>query len=111
MVDTGTYTATLDRFEDTLGTELAVFVVEHDGEAVSQLDLPTDVVPAEGRQPDAVFDLVVTDDRFELSFRAEETTRRAEETQSRFDRLAQRPPTLDESDSEPNAESDREEPQ
>lgn len=99
MVDPGTYTATLDRFEDAPGTELAVFVVERDGEAVAQLDLPTDVVPTEGRQPDAVFDLVVTDSRFELSFRAEETARRTEEAQSRFDRLAQRPPAPDESDS------------
>lgn len=96
MVEPGTYTATLDRFEDAPGAELAVLVVECDGEAVSQLDLPTGVIPHDGRHVDAVFDLVVDADRFELAFRAGETTRRAEATQSRFDRLAQRPPSPDE---------------
>lgn len=96
MVDPGTYTATLDRFEDAPGAELAVLVVERDGEAVSQLDLPIEVIPHEGRHVDAVFHLVVDADRFEIAFHAEETTQRAEAAQSRFDRLAQRPPSPDE---------------
>ncbi len=99
MVDPGTYTATLDRIEDAPGGEWAVFVVERDGEAVSQLDLPVDVVPSEGRRVDAVFDLVVDADRFELAFRDEETARRAEDAQTRFDRLAQRPPATEAGDS------------
>jgi hypothetical protein len=96
MLDPGSYTATLDRFEDAPGVELAVLVVERDGEDPAQLDLPVDVVPAEGRQVDAVFDLVVDAGRFELAFRSEETARRAEAAQARFDRLAQRRPPDDE---------------
>lgn len=93
MVDTGRYTATLDRFEETAHDDLAVLVVERDGDAVAQFDLPTGAIPAEGRHVDAVFDLTVESDRVELVYRAEETTRRAEAAQTRFDRLAQRPPT------------------
>jgi hypothetical protein len=92
MLDAGTYTATLDRFEDTADTVLAVLVVERDGAPVGQLDLPVDVLPEAGRSVDSVFSVVRTDDRFELTYRADETDRRAESTQARFDRLAQRPP-------------------
>ena len=94
MFDTGrTYTATLDRFEDAADTELAVLVVERDGTAVGQLDLPVDSLPEAGRSVDSVFSVVRTDDRFELVYRPDETSRRAESTQARFDRLAQRPPS------------------
>ncbi|WP_136588525.1 DUF3006 domain-containing protein [Salinigranum halophilum] len=96
MIDPGTYTATLDRFEDAPGTEVAVLVVERDGEAVSQLDLPVEAIPDAGRRVDAVFDLVVGERRFELTYRDDETARRAADAQSRFDRLAQRPPSVDE---------------
>jgi hypothetical protein len=92
MLESGTYTATIDRFEETPSSKLAVLVVEAAGEPVSQLDLPVEVVPSEGRSVDAVFDVVVADDRFELAYRAGETERRSASTRTRFDRLAQRPP-------------------
>jgi hypothetical protein len=121
-LEPGTYTATLDRVEETAdGTDLAVLIVEredegdhegkgegdhegkgegdHEGEAgpgadaLSQVDLPLGVVPREGRHVDAVFGVTVDAERFELAFRGGETARRAEAAQSRFDRLAQRPPS------------------
>jgi hypothetical protein len=92
MLDGDTYTATLDRFEDAPDGELAVLVVEHDGEAVGQLDLPVETIPTDGRSVDSVFSVVRTDGRFELTYRADETTERAESAQARFDRLARRPP-------------------
>lgn len=98
MLDGGTYTATLDRFEDAPDGRLAVLVVERDGEPVGQVDLPVEAVPTAGRSVDSVFSLVRTDERFELTYRADETTARAESAQTRFDRLAQRPPADDEND-------------
>jgi hypothetical protein len=93
MLEPGTYTATIDRFEETPGSELAVFVVEADGAPVSQLDLPVETVPSEGRSVDAVFEVVVTADRFELTYHPEETEDRAASARTRFDRLARRPPS------------------
>jgi hypothetical protein len=93
MLDSGTYTATLDRFEETPGGDLAVLVVDRDADALAQVDLPVEVIPDAGRRVDAVFDLVVAPDRFELAYRADESERRAEAAQTRFDRLAQRPPS------------------
>jgi alkaline phosphatase D len=72
--------------------------VERDGEPVGQVDLPVEAVPTAGRSVDSVFSLVRTDERFELTYRADETTARAESAQTRFDRLAQRPPADDEND-------------
>jgi hypothetical protein len=89
----GTYTATLDRFEETPGGDLAVLLVERDGDFVSQLDIPVELIPVEGRRVDAVFALVLEADRVELTYRADETDRRAESAQARFDRLAERPPS------------------
>jgi hypothetical protein len=96
MLEPGTYTATLDRFEETPVGELAVLVVERDGDPLTQLDLPVEAVPGEGRQVDAVFEVVVDDERFELSYRTDETARRAADARTRFDRLAQRPPSTEE---------------
>ncbi|WP_318566657.1 DUF3006 family protein [Salinigranum marinum] len=96
MLDPGAYTATLDRFEETPAGELAVLVVERDDDPLTQLDLPVETIPAAGRQVDAVFDVVVEDQRFELSYRTDETARRAADARTRFDRLARRPPSTEE---------------
>jgi hypothetical protein len=109
MLDPGTYTATLDRIEGTPGGDLAVLVIERDGDPVSQLDLPLEAVPDDGRHADAVFEVVVGSDRFALTHRPDETERRAAAAQSRFDRLARRPPSRDAADAavdEPEAASD-----
>jgi hypothetical protein len=95
MLDPGTYTATLDRIEGAPGGDLAVLVVERDGDPVSQFDLPVEVIPDDGRHVDAVFEVVVDGDRFALTHRPEATERRAASAQSRFDRLARRPPSRD----------------
>ena len=95
MLDFGTYTATIDRFEETPGGDLAVLVVERDGDPVSQLDLPVAAVPTTGRHVDAVFEVVVADNRFEVGYRPDETSRRAESAAARFDRLARRPPSTE----------------
>ena len=92
QMDPGSYTAVFDRLEETPTGDLAVFVVEHDGDPTAQLDLPLELVPEAGRSVDSVFELTVEPHRVELAYRDEETTRRAESSQARFDRLAQRPP-------------------
>lgn len=100
MLDSGAYTATLDRVEETPGGDLAVLIVEAEDDVVSQLDLPVETVPDDGRHVDAVFDLRITADRFELVYRADETARRAEAAETRFDRLARRPPSNEDEDGE-----------
>ena len=83
------YRGVLDRFED----DLAVVLLERDGETVDDIAIPREQLPEEGRHQDAIFTVEMVDGNVEtLSYRPEETTERAEEAQSRFDRLSQRPP-------------------
>lgn len=96
MVTDGTYTAVLDRFED----DLAVLVLERDGSDVADVALDRERLPEAGRQQDAVYELVVADgDVTDLSYNAEETKRRTERAQNRFDRLSERPPGSDSDES------------
>jgi len=96
----GTRTAVLDRFEATGdGHELAVLLVEDDGDVVDERHVDRDLLPAVGRHENAVFEVTTTDDELtEISYRPEETRDRREAAQSRFDRLADRPPTDDDGD-------------
>ena len=83
----------LDRFEVTRDDEeRAVLLLEADDEVVDDLVVAPDQLPAEGRHPDAVFELTVTDDGVEVEYRPDETEERRNAAQSRFDRLARRPP-------------------
>lgn len=83
------YRGVLDRFED----DLAVVLLEQDGETVDDIAIPRDQLPKEGRHQDAIFTVEMVDGEAEtLSYGPEETTRQAEEAQSRFEQLSQRPP-------------------
>ena len=81
------YRGVLDRFED----DLAVVLLERDGETVDDIALPREQMPEEGRHQDAVFTVEMKGKTVRtISYRPEETVKRGEEAQSRFDRLSQR---------------------
>lgn len=94
MVEDGTYTAVLDRFEVTQDdVERGVLLVESDGEVVGELTAEREWIPADGQHPDAVFVVTVTNGELQsMDYQPEETERRGESAQSRFDRLSDRPP-------------------
>ena len=84
------YRGVLDRFED----DLAVVLLEHDGETVGDIAVPREQLPDEGRHQDAVFTIEMEGETVQtISYCPEETR---EQAQSRFDRLSQRPPGSDE---------------
>ncbi|WP_225741128.1 DUF3006 family protein [Halorussus halophilus] len=97
MVADGTYTAVLDRFEDTQEDDgddnrVAVFLLEGDDGVVAEKLLSASELPEEARRQDAVCELRVGDGTVvEIEYDAEETERRVSDAQSRFDRLARRP--------------------
>ena len=101
MVSDGDYTAVLDRFEhrDTAeedteeATELAVLLLERDGDLVDQLVVKTTALPKDARHQDAVLQVRVEGEKLlNVTYEAETTERRAEHAQARFDRLSRRPP-------------------
>ena len=104
MVDSGSYTAVVDRIEeDADRRELAVLILEAGEESLEQVVVPLDELPEDGQTADSVLEVVVEDrDIVEMTVRPKEAETRAEEAQSRFDQLARRPPTADE---EPNDDS------
>lgn len=88
-----TYTAVLDRFED----DEAVLLLEKDGETVDELLVDSSVLPDEGRQQDAVFEVTLAGEGelTNLDYDRRETEERSARSQDRFDRLARRPPESD----------------
>jgi major membrane immunogen (membrane-anchored lipoprotein) len=91
MIPDGTYTAVVDRFED----ELAVLEVSGENEryehALDRTDLPEDA-----RHADAVLVVDIQDGNVVAArYEAEETDTRADDAQSRFDRLSKRLPDSD----------------
>lgn len=89
MIPDGRYVAVVDRIEDGL----AAVLPEADGEAVDELLVDPEALPESARHADAVLDIVIADGELrEATYDAEETERRKETTQSRFDRLSKRPP-------------------
>lgn len=90
MTEDGTYTAVVDRFEE----ELAVLLLEADGETVDEMVVDREVLPEDGRHVDAVFEVEIEDDDLVAGdYLESETTERAERSQRRFDSLSQRPPS------------------
>lgn len=80
-----TYTAVLDRFEE----ETAVLLLEADDETVDELAVPKGLLPSEGRHRDAIFTVSVAGpDRTEFVYEPDETRKRSDDAQSRFDRLS-----------------------
>ncbi|MGM0592523.1 MAG: DUF3006 domain-containing protein [Halobacteriota archaeon] len=88
-MEPGTYVAVLDRFEG----DLAVLLLERDGETVDDISVPRAVLPADGRHPDAVFDFTVSPNRTTLEYDPEAGTERLDAARDRFERLARRPPS------------------
>ncbi|MCU4719678.1 DUF3006 domain-containing protein [Halapricum hydrolyticum] len=85
----GTYTAVLDRFED----ELAVLLIEDDGDVVSDVTIERSDLPQPGRHQDAIFDVEFEDGEVvSVVYDSETTEKRSRAAQSRFDRLSRRLP-------------------
>ncbi|AQL42086.1 hypothetical protein BV210_04870 [Halorientalis sp. IM1011] len=92
MIDDGTYTAVLDRFED----DLAVLLVEGEEDLVGELVVEREELPEDGQHVDAVVTVVVEDGELDdVWYEEAETDERKESVQSRFDRLSERPPSDD----------------
>ncbi|CCQ34918.1 hypothetical protein HLRTI_002327 [Halorhabdus tiamatea SARL4B] len=90
MVSDGTYTAVVDRFEG----ELAVLLLEADGETVDELVLDGEELPEAGRHVDAVLTVTLVDgETQEFAYEVDQTETRSERAQRRFDSLSQRLPT------------------
>lgn len=99
MTTDGEYTAVIDRFEG----DLAVLLLERNSETVDDVAVPRAELPPDARHQDAVLRVTVEDGEVQqATYEAEETDKRKDRAQSRFDRLSQRPP-----ESEADAEPDR----
>jgi hypothetical protein len=96
MTPDGIYTAVVDRFED----DLAVVLLEDDGDTVDQAVLDTERLPEDARHVDAVVSVELEDEEvIDITYEERETVDRSEQAQRRFDELSQRPPSPeDESD-------------
>lgn len=91
---TNHYTGVIDRFED----DKAVILLEADGDVVDELVLDRAQLPVDADHPDAILEVVLTDGEVtDIVYDPTETTARKELAQSRFDRLAERPPSDDDS--------------
>lgn len=89
-LDDGRYTAVVDSIEDGFAT---VFF-EHQGEEVASEVFDVEALPEEGRHADAILTVTVAEGALdEWAYEDVETEERHEEAQSRFDRLARRPPS------------------
>ncbi|MCU4802642.1 DUF3006 domain-containing protein [Halobacteria archaeon HArc-gm2] len=95
MPSDGTYTAVVDRFEE----DLAVLLLEADGDTVGEVVVDEAALPADGRHVDAVLAVELEDDELvEVTYTEAETDERSDQAQSRFDSLSQRPPSGDDKD-------------
>lgn len=91
MMPNGTYTAVVDRFED----DLAVLEV-NGGDERYEHTLARTALPDDADTADAVLVVDIEGGRVvAVRYKAEETATRAADAQSRFDRLASRPPDAD----------------
>ncbi|MCD2201601.1 DUF3006 domain-containing protein [Halobacterium sp. KA-4] len=87
------FTGVLDRFED----DLAVILLEEAGDVVDEVVVERTDLPEEAAHPDAVLEVTLTDGGVtDLVYDAAATANRTERAQSRFDQLAERPPSHDE---------------
>ena len=90
-----TFTGVVDRFED----DLAVILLEAAGGVIDEVVLDRTELPADAAHPDAILEVTLTNDGevTAIEYDPTETADRKEQAQSRFDRLAERPPSDDES--------------
>lgn len=112
MTADGTYTAVLDRFEETdpardavgEARERAVLLLESGGEVVAERAIPTWRLPEDARHQDAVLDISLRNGFVvSMTYDPEATERRGSEAQARFDRLAKRPGGESEGSNENNS--------
>ena len=97
MIPDGTHTAVVDRFEDTQECRVAVLVVEGEHKPLGDLLVEPAELPEEACHRDAVLQVTIKDgDLRETVYSESETCERQEDAQSRFDRLARRPPSDEE---------------
>lgn len=81
-----TYTATLDRVEDG---QIAVLLLEEDGETIEQLDVDIERLPEDGQREGAVLEVTVEEGAFQTAeYLPDVTQSRRESMQDRFDRLS-----------------------
>lgn len=86
------YTGVIDRFED----DLAVILLEADGDVVDELILDREDLPEDAAHVNAILEVTLEDGELtDLVYDAAETENRKDRAQSRFDRLAERPPSDD----------------
>ncbi|WP_338728650.1 DUF3006 domain-containing protein [Haladaptatus sp. DJG-WS-42] len=89
MVTDGTYTAVIDRIEDAH----AVLLIEEAGRDVDELVIHESKLPFELREANLVVHIALEGGVVKsVTADDEATDERMEDAQSRFDRLAQRPP-------------------
>lgn len=95
MIPDGTYTAVVDRIEDSLAT------LQLEGEDdLYDLVVGEEALPEPARHADAVLHVEVEDEEFvEATYDESETRARRERAQDRFDQLSERPSRDDESGS------------
>jgi hypothetical protein len=92
VIEHGTYTAVVDRFED----DTAVLLLEQDGETVDELLLPKTQLPEEGSHVDAILGITISDGMVaDITYEPNETSKRSTRAQRRFDELSKRPPSRD----------------
>lgn len=82
-LDDGEYTVVVDRVTDGLAT---VFF-EQDGDVVSTAVFESVLLPAKAHHAGAILSLSISDDTVTLEYDADETERRADAAQDRFDDL------------------------
>ncbi|WP_284014761.1 DUF3006 domain-containing protein [Halobaculum litoreum] len=102
-VPDGTYTVVVDRIEDGLAA-----LEVRDGDDSYELLVEPAALPADARHANAVVDVEIVDGEIvDAVYDAAETDERRSRAQSRFDRLARRPPpsTADSSDDESGSDS------
>lgn len=86
----GTYTAVVDRLED----DLAVVLIEDDDSVIGEVAMAADSLPPDGQHVDAVLTVEIGNGALvDAWYEEAETHARQEGAQSRFDRLADRPPS------------------
>ncbi|ERG88347.1 MAG: protein of unknown function (DUF3006) [halophilic archaeon J07HX5] len=94
MIPDDSYIAVVDEIEN----ELARLELTHDGSKTNRYGLVVDTaqLPAAARHQNAVLSVCVTDETLtKAEYRPTKTQRRRDSVQTRFDRLADRPPDSD----------------
>jgi len=94
MIPDGTYTAVVDRIEDSLAT----LEVDGDDELYS-LTVEEHELPDPARHADAILDIEIIDETLlGVDYDEAATEARKAQAQDRFDKLSQRPPRDDDSE-------------